>query len=326
VRSSKPLFFLWITSLFVAFCVHVSAQKIPDHSCDVPLVVTRFVPSSGAVELVQDLTAKDLTVKVGGTSSTVENASIDRGGKRIGLILDASKNIRPDEWKLETKMAVSLIEHARPEDKIALFLIGVDIPAGSFLAASEVRARLHALASSRPKAQDGSEKIYDALLLAAQRLDPSEFGDSILLFGHPDDSGSKANSEQVQEQILRNRLRFYGVSFTDPLLGKLPPGFDLNKPLPANVGMEKTDQISHATGYFFSFHSVQALNFPGQLSLFKGFLGDLYTGIAEPYRLKIDLNTAGEASVDLSIKDGGARNIRQGDVHYPHFLYQCSSD
>jgi len=276
--------------------------------------------------LVQDLTAKDLTVKVGGTSSTVENASIDRGGKRIGLILDASKNIRPDEWKLETKMAVSLIEHARPEDKIALFLIGVDIPAGSFLAASEVRARLHALASSRPKAQDGSEKIYDALLLAAQRLDPSEFGDSILLFGHPDDSGSKANSEQVQEQILRNRLRFYGVSFTDPLLGKLPPGFDLNKPLPANVGMEKTDQISHATGYFFSFHSVQALNFPGQLSLFKGFLGDLYTGIAEPYRLKIDLNTAGEASVDLSIKDGGARNIRQGDVHYPHFLYQCSSD
>lgn len=55
---------------------------------------------------------------------------------------------------LETKMAVSLMEHARPEDKIALFLIGVDIPAGSFLAASEVRARLQALASSRPKAKE----------------------------------------------------------------------------------------------------------------------------------------------------------------------------
>ncbi len=274
MRSSKPLLFLWITSLFVAF---------PDHSCDVPLVVTRFVPSSGTVELVQDLTAKDLTVKVGGTSRTVENASIDRGGKRIGLILDASKNIPQDEWKLETKMAVSLMEHARPEDKIALFLIGVDIPAGSFLAASEVRARLQALASSRPKAPDDSERIYDALLLAAQHLDPPEFGDSIFLFGHPDDSGSKANPEQVQELILRNRLRFYGMSFTDPLRGKLPPGFDLNKPLPANVGMEKTDQISHATGYFFSFHSVQALNIPGQISLFKGFLGDLYTGIAGPY-------------------------------------------
>ena len=197
--------------------MQVSAQKNPDHSCDVPLVVTRFVPSSGTVELVQDLTAKDLTVKVGGTSRTVENASIDRGGKRIGLILDASKNIPQDEWKLETKMAVSLMEHARPEDKIALSLIGVDIPAGSFLAASGVRARLQALASSRPKAPDDSERIYDALLLAAQHLDPPEFGDSIFLFGHPDDSGSKANPEQVQELILRNRLRFYGMSFTDPL-------------------------------------------------------------------------------------------------------------
>jgi hypothetical protein len=60
------------------------------------------------------------------------------------------------------------------------------------------------------------------------------------------------------------------MSFTDPLRGKLPP--DLNKPLPANVGMEKTDQISHATGYFFSFHSVQVLNIPGQYHFSKDFL------------------------------------------------------
>ena len=282
MRSPQPLLFLWITSLLVTLCVQVSAQKNADHSCDVPLVVTRFVPSSGTVEFVQDLTAKDLTAKVGKTSTTVENASIDRGAKRIALILDASNNIPQDEWKLETNMAVSLIEHARQEDKIALFLIGSDIRPASFLNASEVRVRLQTLASSRPKAPDDNEKLYDALLLAGQHLDPPEFGDSIFLFGHPDDSGSKARPEQVQALILRNRLRFYGVSFSDPLRGKLPPGFDLNKPLPANVGMEKADQISHATGYFFSFHSVRALNIRGQMSLFKGFLGDLYAGIAGP--------------------------------------------
>jgi hypothetical protein len=32
--------------------------------------------------------------------------------------------------------------------------------------------------------------------------------------------------------ILKNGLRFYGISFSDPLAGKLPPGFNLNHPLP----------------------------------------------------------------------------------------------
>ena len=323
MRNSKLLPALSIMSLFVAICVRVSAQNIQDHSCDVPLVVTHFVPSAGTVELVQDLSAKDLTVKVGGVKSTVESASIDRGGKRIGLILDASKGIPQDEWKLETEMAVSLIEHARPEDRFTLFVVGGDVTGGPLLPSSEVEKQLKKLALSRPDVPDGSEKIYDALLLMAKRLDPPEFGDVIFLFGHPDDSGSNASPEQVQEQILRNRLRFYAISFTDPLRGKLPPGFDLNKPIPANVGMEKIDQISHATGYFVSFHSTQALNFPGQVPLFKGFLGDLYAGIAGPYRLKIDLSTSGKTSLNLVIKDGDARNIRQLDVHYPHFIYRC---
>jgi hypothetical protein len=314
-----------MTSLFLSSCVRVSAQNIQNHSCDVPLVVTRFVPSSGAVELVQDLSAKDLTVKVGGLSSTVKNAAIDRGSKRIGLILDASKTIPQDEWKLETERAISLIERARPEDKFSLFVVGGDPPGGLLLSSSEVQERLKKLAVSRPDAPDGTERIYDALLLMAKHLDPPEFGDAIFLFGHPEDSGSNTNPKQVQELILRNRLRFYAVSFTDMLRGKVRRGFDLNKPVPANVGTEKIDQISHATGYFVSFHSVQALNFPGQMALFKGFLGDLYAGIAEPYRLKIDLSTSGKTSLNLLIKDGKARNIRQLDVHYPHFIYRCST-
>ena len=325
MRSFKPLSVLWMTSLFLATSVRVSAQNIQNHSCDVPLVVTRFVPSSGAVELVQDLSAKDLTVKVGGLSSTVKDAAIDRGGKRVGLILDASKRIPQDEWKLETEMAVSLIEHARPEDKFSLSIVGGDLPGGSLLPSSAVQERLKKLAVSRPDAPDGTERIYDALLLMAKHLDPPEFGDTIFLFGHPEDSGSNASPKQVQEIILRNRLRFYAVSFTD-MRGKVPPGFDLNKPMPANAGIERIDQISHATGYFVSFHSPQALNFPGQIPLFKGFLGDLYAGIAEPYRLKIDLSTSGKTSLNLVIKRGNARNIRQVDVHYPHFIYRCSTD
>lgn len=160
---------------------------------------------------------------------------------------------------------------------------------------------------------------------AANRFDPPEFGDAIFLFGHPDDLGSKATAEQVEELILRNRLRFYAMSFTDPLRGKLPPGFDLNKPLPKNIGQPQADNISHATGYFFSFHSVDALKIPGQLALLEGFLGDLYAGIAQPYRLEISQGISGKAALDLAVVNGKDRKIRQDDLHYPHLVYPCAT-
>ena len=283
-----------------------------------------FVLASRTVELVPDLTAKDLTVMVGGSPSTVKNASVDTGSRRVVLILDASNRVSKEEWKLETEMAVSLIENARAVDRFALFLVGVDAPTGPLLPLGDVQAQLRKMGSSRPVA-DANERIYDAMLAAAKRLDPPEFGDAIFLFGHPDDFGSRATAEQVEELILRNRVRFYAMSFTDPLRGKLPPGFDLNKPLPANIGWERTDKISHATGYFFSYHSVEALKLPGQLALLKGFLGDLYAGIAKPYRLTISLNTSDKTAVDLAVVNAKDRNIHQGDVHYPHFIYQCAS-
>ena len=120
-------------------------------------------------------------------------------------------------------------------------------------------------------------------------------------------------------------LRFYAMSFTDPLRGKLPPGFDLNKPLPKRAIPGGADNISHATGYFFSYHSVENLKFPGQMTLLEGFLGDLYAGIARPYRLKIVQTASGKSPLDLTIVNGETRNIRQDDVHYLHFIYPCKS-
>jgi hypothetical protein len=296
-----------------------------EHACDIPLVVSHFVTTTGVVELVADLTPKDLSIKVDGTSGIVRSASIDSGSKRIALILDASKKVPKDEWKLETEMAVSLIEHARALDRFTLFLIGVDTPAGPFVPLGDVQAQLRDLALTRPEAVDGNERIYDALLAAAKRLDPPEFGDTIFLFGHQDDIGSQATSEQVEEMILRNRLRFYAMSFTNPLQGKLPPGFDLNKPLPKNAIPGGADNISHATGYFFSYHSVEVLKIRGQRTLLEGFLGDLYAGIAQPYRLAISPSASGKVPIELTIVNRETRNIHQNDVHYPRFIYPCES-
>ena len=113
------------------------------------------------------------------------------------------------------------------------------------------------------------------------------------------------------------------MSFTDPLKGKLPPGLNPNKPLSATLSQEPADKISHATGYFFSFHSVDNLKYPGQMTLLKGFLADLYAGIAEPYRLKISANITDKTALNLVIRNAESRNIRQSDVHYPRYIYPC---
>jgi hypothetical protein len=300
------------------------AQQTPPGPCDVPVVVTRFVPSSGSVELVKDLRPGDFTAHLGTVTATITGASIDSGPKRIALILDASSSIHEDEWKLETAMAAQFLRQARPRDTFYLFFVGTDNPTGPPLTPSEAEGKIRQAASTRPPTTLSGERVYDTLSAAASRLSPPKFGDVLFLFGHPDDSGSEADPEQVMSLILKNGLRFYGISFSDPLAGKLPPGFNLNHPLPAGLGPPQLAKMTAATGYPFSFHSIASLNMPGQIRLFEGFLSDLYAGVAEPYRLSIPItNSSGEIRLSISVTNQKERSINERDVHFPHFTYPC---
>jgi hypothetical protein len=294
----------------------LSAQE---DSCDIPLVVTRFVPAIGKAELVSDLAPQDLNVRVGGTPSVVKSASVDRGGKRVALILDASKKIPNDEWNRQTEMAAALVKNGRLPDRFSLYLVGVDSSFGPFRPMAEVQAKLREAASSRPEAVEESERIYDSLFAASKSLDPPEFGDTIFLFGHPDDSGSQATLGRVQGIILRNRLRFYAMSF-----GKLSPLPDPNRPLPKGSNPAGVENTARATGYFFSYHYVENLKFPGQTEHLKESLADLYAGIASPYRVKIVQTAPGRSPLEVTVVNGENRNIRQDNVRYPHFVYPCT--
>ncbi len=295
-------------------------------SCDVPVVVTRFAPASGGSELVTDLAAKDFSITVGGSRATAKMASVDSGGKRIALLLDASRKISDEQWKLELELAQSLLGNGRAADRFSLSLVEAANPDGSFMASEELKGKLRDMAGSRPDATDNSEKTYDSLVDAAKRFDPPAFGDTIFLFGNPDDSGSQASLEQAEESILRNRLRFYALSFTNPLAGKLPNNFDLNKPLPKNAIPGGADDIAHATGYFFSYHQVEVLRrFPDQIRLLQGFLKDEYAGVVQPYKLEISPSPSGKARLDLGILNADARGIRQADVHFQKVVYPCAS-
>jgi hypothetical protein len=192
------------------------AQAVSD-SCDVPVVVADYFNQT-----VRDLAPKDFSVRLNDVVTPVAGASIDAGPKRIAIVIDASRNVPAEEWKFETEMTAEFLKHARPGDRFAFSVFGADAFHGELLSSSQVLDRLQGLSGKT------NERIYDALLAAARRLDPPQFGDAVVLFGHHEDNGSEATADDLQSLMVKNGVRFFAVSFANPL----PPGFDPRKPVP----------------------------------------------------------------------------------------------
>jgi hypothetical protein len=315
-----------IGKLLIAICpllpftsMQSFARQAPPESCDIPVVVTRFDTS------FQELSAKDFLVHLGTIPVTLESATVDRSSKREALILDASRYVPDHEWKVETEMAADLVGHARPFDSFALQVVGGENATQGLLSPAEVREQLRGLWTSRPSRIDSSERVFDTLSAAAKRLDPPQFGDTLVLFGHMDDVGSKTDPDRLQGLIMKNKFRVLGFDFSDPLPTPLPPGFDASNIPPESSGPQKLQKMTAETGYYFSFDAMESLNRPGQMRIFEIFLSDLYRRIAEPYRLRAPaFASSGRAKLEITVANSEARKIRPSDMHYPQFIYPCA--
>jgi hypothetical protein len=301
---------LWLAlpvATFLFWPEHLSAQQDSQQSCDVPLVVAGFnTQTRESNQMLLDLHSEDLVVHVRSDEGIVESMKLDGGPKRVALILDPSRNVPDEEWILEAEMAARMVEIARPDDRFLLFLEGIDGPQEQLLTPEETDRQLRSLTFARPSTSDSTGRVYDTLFNAVQRLDPPAFGDALILFGHTEDAGSKADPDQLLKLILRNRQRLLGFSFRDPL------------------GDPKIDQMSRETGYFVSFHQVEALKGPLQMTLLDGFMSDVYSWIAQPYRLRIRPVPAKEtASLHIEVQNPKARVPRADTSYYPHTIYPC---
>ena len=293
----------------------LDAENIPTTSVDIPVVVADFNN-----KIVKSLGPQDFSAQFGDTPVPVGEVFLDDGPKRIALILDASGSIPSDEWKLELESALVLLGQARLNDQFAFLVVGVEGNSTSFLSPGAVKDQLKGMEKSRPQPAGAGERIYDSIFEAANRCDPPQFGDTIFLVGHDQDSGSKASLDSIRDVIFNKHLRFLGLSFTDRLVG-LPAGTDANKPLPKEFGPTGLELVTLKTGYYFSFHSVQSLRLPGQIPIFKEFLGDLYAWIAQPYRLRISSPASNKKyQLRVSVKDSERRRIHQNGIHSPQYL------
>jgi hypothetical protein len=295
----------------------LNAQTPGAGSCDMPVVVADYLNQP-----VRNLLPTDFSARLDGSITPVAGASIDAGPKRISIVVDASSKVPAEEWKLEAELAPELVSHARPGDQLFLVVVGNESASGAFASSAELTARLRDIGTSR---QNGAtdEKIYDALAEAARHLNAAQFGDTIFLFGHYQDSGSTTSLDTLRNLILEKRLRFFGMSFQDRF-ADIPGGFKPNKPIPG-FHSAALESLSGETGYYFSFRAVRDLAYPGQLPLFKNFLSDVYTWMAEPYRVQISTPATGAGrTLEMSISGMEARKVNKNGLHYPHTLYSCT--
>ena len=290
------------------------AQETPSTNCEVPVVVSDYNN-----RLVRYLKPSDFSVRAAGDPMSVTGVSLDAGPKRIAVVLDSSSTVPKEEWKLETEMAQELVSHARAGDQFLLTLLGGGASSETFASSGELTTRLRQLQIAGPNG-DAKERIYDVLAESARNFAPPRFGDTIFFFGHHLDSQSSVSLEMLRDLILSKGLRFLGISFEDRFAGH---AFQPNKPLPKN-SLAPLETLSSDTGYFFSYHTVRDLAYPGQEPLFKNFLTDLYTWISEPYRVELSA-PSGKEKPDLliSVSDMEARKVNQRGIHFPHVLYGC---
>lgn len=314
--AAKPLSVVFAACLLSATVGF--AQQGGKRTCDVPLVVEAYDPSSRNNALVKTLGVKDLLVQLGTEWFSVASATIDDGPKRVAVILDGTGRISQDEWKMEVEMAATFVEHGRSGDTFTLLLAGASSAPSSFAPAKEIGRQLHKLQSSRRASTDSGGSTYDALLAAGNLLNPPRFGDSIYLFGRGDDSGSTAGLEQVQDLLLKNGLRFCGLSLSASLTSEVL-------------------QLSRRTGCVFSFTSLKTLSLPAmqgphdmglippQLSLQKAALGRSFAQLAAPYRVGIPASLIpARMELKFDVPTAEERKIDVRDEYYPGVVYPCS--
>ena len=177
--------------------------------CPPTVPVTVMLPDGTAV-IHLTLTAFDARVR--GHSANIATFDEDLTPKRIVLLLDASKNVNAEAWKLETSVAHFLVDGSPSQVTFALVILNADAPLLDFATAREtLRSKLVDLVSSRPANAKLSEDIYGGLMSALKLLGTRQFGDTMFAFLGGADDSHQADVGAVQRAFVGQGVRLFGL-------------------------------------------------------------------------------------------------------------------
>ncbi len=307
---------LLLSFALIPFAI-LAAQENQNQTCSVPLVVSHFAETTRHIEYVKGLGVKDVSVRIGGKVITPQSVVVDASPKRVAIIFDASNEVSELEWKMAMEIAAHMVQIARPDDRFALLVTGTSDSAGEWISGAQAAQQFKTWAFARPASDRRGERNFDALMAAVKLLNPPQFGDTVFLFGHPRDKGSKATSEQVQEELLKKGVRLNGITFVER-----PQVMWIN--VREDQHLFDIMQMSQKTGSSFLSRDLRLLAKPEELQALKTLTAEWYTGIAEPYRVTFSPPPLKKrTNLEIDVRDAKGRKFGSGEGFYASAIYPC---
>lgn len=333
-RPFSSKLFLAIAFALALLSVSASAKQVEDKSspCTAAIPVTVTVSDGRAVT---PLTSAAFEARVHGRPASITALDQDDTPKRIVLVLDASRNVNAEAWKMETSLASFLANGVPSRVSLALVVLNSDAPALDFTTSREtLRSTLADLASIRPANAREGENIYQALVSDLRLFGTRQFGDAMFAFlGGSDDSG-RIDAGEIRRRFIEQGVRVFGFVLGQRALSgfyMLKPGGSGPAEIPWDPDTDEIGGIAAATGGLLAVENTRMPSVTYHLSderlkQLQTTTYRLYTHIVTPYRIQISANALTKPeNLSIELSKATQTQVPNARILFPRQLIPCAA-
>jgi len=298
--------------------------------CSLAIPVTVMAPDGTPVI---HLTSTDFDARVHGHPTII--AALEEGltSKRMVLVLDASKNVNAEAWKIETSVARFLADGSPRQVSLALVILNADAPPLDFKTSPEtMKSKLGELAASRPVSAKPSEDIYGGLMDALRLFETKQFGDTIFAFLGGADTAHRTDANAVQRVFVEQGVRLFGLILGQEALSGFymtTPGGPGPREVPYDPDTNELGHLAVGTGGLLAVENthMQWATYhltDERLKELEITSHRFYSQMVVPYRIQIATNAQAKPE-SCSINLAAAIKLKAPGVRvlFPHQLASC---
>lgn len=321
-----------LVALVLASRVSYAQQPADEPSCPPAIPVTAMLPDG---TLLTQMGRADFDARVHGHSIAIATVDEDVAPRRVVLVLDTSRNVNAEAWKIETSLSRFLLESAPAQVSFAVVILNADASSLGFGSSREtLNTRLADFVSVRPANAKSSEDVYGGLMSALQLLGPEQFGDTMFAFFGGADNVNRIDVGAVQRAFAERGLRLFGMILGEEARSgfyMIAPGGPEPHEVPYDPDSDETGHLAVETGGLLAVENtrLQQMTYhltDDRLKQLETTCHRFLSQIIMPYRMQLSagpIKKREELSIDLAatLKE----KLPSVRVLFPHQLAACSS-
>lgn len=323
--------FLTVAAGFLSLSAFTNQPEYKPSVCPAVIPVTVVL---GDGRSVTPLSSAALEIRIHGRLATIAALDQDSTPKRVVLVLDASKEVNGEAWKIETSLATFLAKGAPSQVTLALVVLNAEVRTLGFTTPREtLKSELADLASTRPTNAKREDNIYAGLLDGLGVFGTKQFGDAIFVFAGGSDDSGRIDAGEVQRKCIEQGVRIFGFVLGQRSLSgfyTLKPGGSAQAVSPLDPDTDEIGRLASATGGLLAVENTRMPNVTyhlndDRLKQLQATAYRLYTHSVMPYRMQFATN-APEKPENLSIELTKAFQVRvpNARVLFPHQIVPCA--